>query len=38
MLTESGWVPLRMDRDFSAFLGKNPEYKAFLEPIEGYVP
>jgi multiple sugar transport system substrate-binding protein len=38
ILEESGWVPLRMDRDFSAFLGKNPEYKAFLEPIEGYTP
>jgi multiple sugar transport system substrate-binding protein len=38
ILTESGWVPLRMDRDFSGFLSKNPEYKAFLEPIEGYVP
>lgn len=36
VLQESGWVPLRMDRDFSAFLGKNPEYKAFLEPIPGY--
>ena len=38
VLEESGWVPLRLDRDFSAFLGKNPEYKAFLEPIPGYVP
>jgi multiple sugar transport system substrate-binding protein len=38
VLSESGWVPLRMDRDFSAFLSKNPEYKAFLEPIPGYQP
>jgi multiple sugar transport system substrate-binding protein len=38
VLQESGWVPLRMDRDFSAFLGRNPEYKAFLEPISGYTP
>jgi multiple sugar transport system substrate-binding protein len=36
VLQESGWVPLRLDRNFSAFLAKNPEYKAFLEPIPGY--
>ncbi|WP_165498153.1 ABC transporter substrate-binding protein [Siculibacillus lacustris] len=36
VLQQSGWVPLRMDRDFSAFLSKNPEYKAFLEPTPGY--
>lgn len=38
ILQESGWVPLRKDRDFSAFLSKNPEYKAFLEQPEGYTP
>jgi multiple sugar transport system substrate-binding protein len=38
VLQESGWVPLRQDRDFSAFLSKNPEYKAFLDPIPGYQP
>lgn len=38
VLQESGWVPLRMDRDFTPFLSKNPEYKAFLEPIPGYQP
>jgi len=37
VLQDSGWVPLRLDRDFSAFLNKNPEYKAFLEPYPGYV-
>jgi multiple sugar transport system substrate-binding protein len=36
VLQESGWVPLRLDRDFSAFLGKNPAYKAFLDPLPGY--
>jgi multiple sugar transport system substrate-binding protein len=36
VLEQSGWVPLRKDRDFSAFLAKNPEYEAFLKPIAGY--
>lgn len=38
VLQESGWVPLRLDRDFSGFLSKNPVYKAFLDPIPGYQP
>jgi multiple sugar transport system substrate-binding protein len=37
ILQDSGWTPLRKDRDFSAFLAKNPEYDALLVPREGYV-
>jgi len=36
ILQESGWIPLRKDRDFSAFLGKNPEYQALLVEQPGY--
>lgn len=36
LLQTSGWIPLRKDRDFSAFLSKNPEYQALMEDPPGY--
>lgn len=38
VLQDSGWIPLRKDRDFSAFLGKNPEYQPLIVAQEGYQP
>ncbi|MEJ1977496.1 MAG: hypothetical protein WDN49_16745 [Acetobacteraceae bacterium] len=31
LLATSGWIPLRKDRDFSAFLAKNPDYRPLME-------
>ncbi len=36
LLQESGYSPLRKDRDFSWFLTENPLYKAVMESFEGY--
>ena len=36
LLKESGYSPLRLDRDFSAFLKENPLYKAVMEDVAGY--
>ncbi len=38
LLRESGWIPLRKDRDFAGFLANNPDYKALIEPMDGYTP
>ena len=38
LVNESGYAPLRKDRDFSAFLKDNPKYKPILEqPSENYI-
>ena len=36
LLKESGYSPLREDRDFSWFLKDNPRYKAVMLDIPGY--
>ena len=36
LLKESGYSPLRKDRDFAWFLKENPRYKAVMEDFEGY--
>lgn len=36
LLKESGYSPLRKDRDFAWFLQENPKYKAVMEDFEGY--
>ncbi len=36
LLKESGYSPLRKDRDFAWFLADNPRYKAVMEDFEGY--
>ncbi len=36
LLNESGYSPLRKDRDFSSFLADHPRYKAVMEDFEGY--
>lgn len=36
LLKESGYSPLRKDRDFAWFLQENPRYKAVMEDFEGY--
>ena len=36
LLKESGYSPLRLDRDFSSFLRENPLYKAVMEDVAGY--
>jgi len=36
LLKESGYSPLRKDRDFSWFLKENPKYKAVMEDIADY--
>lgn len=37
LLKDSGWLPVREDRDYSSFLAMEPAYKAFLETPKGYV-
>jgi len=36
LLKESGYSPLRKDRDFAWFIKENPKYKAVMEDIPGY--
>jgi multiple sugar transport system substrate-binding protein len=36
ILEVSGWIPLRKDRDYSAFLVKEPRYKPLMEIPAGY--
>ncbi|MBD3306523.1 extracellular solute-binding protein [candidate division KSB3 bacterium] len=36
LLTESGYSPLRRDRDFAWFVEENPKYKAVMQDFEGY--
>jgi multiple sugar transport system substrate-binding protein len=36
LLKDSGYSPLRKDRDFAWFLAENPKYKAVMEDFEGY--
>lgn len=36
LLEESGYSPLRKDRDFAWFIEKDPRYKAVMEDFEGY--
>ena len=36
LLKESGYSPLRRDRDFAWFLKDNPRYQAVMQDIPGY--
>ncbi|UCD80979.1 MAG: extracellular solute-binding protein [Desulfobacterales bacterium] len=36
LLKESGYSPLRRDRDFAWFLKDNPRYKAVMQDVQGY--
>jgi multiple sugar transport system substrate-binding protein len=36
LLKESGYSPLREDRDFTWFLKDNPRYEAVMQDIPGY--